>query len=215
MLANHRRGLILAAVLLASSALLAALLAIPTTRAWIQVSDDYATWWAGAVRNQPATELAEVLSVIGSAWVTWPLRAVVAVVLAATGRLLQLAAFALAVVTSELLIGFAKNLYGRARPLDSLVETTGYSFPSGHAIAGAVTAVGLVIVLLPAGRSRLRWEVWAVVFTVVMALSRVYLQAHWLSDTVAGALLGAGIAIGWPAVLMALAEYRSRVKDVP
>jgi undecaprenyl-diphosphatase len=37
-----------------------------------------------------------------------------------------------------------------------------------------------------------------------MAPSRVYLQAHWLSDTVAGALLGAGLALGWPALLSTL-----------
>jgi membrane-associated phospholipid phosphatase len=82
--------------------------------------------------------------------------------------------------------------------------TSAASFPSGHAIAGAVTAVGLVLVLAPPGPARWRWEVRAVVFAAVMALSRVYLRAHWLSDTVAGALIGAGLALGWPAVLMAL-----------
>ena len=41
-----------------------------------------------------------------------------------------------------------------------------------------------------------------------MALSRVYLRAHWLSDTVAGALLGAGLALGWPALLMAIRHRR-------
>ena len=29
-----------------------------------------------------------------------------------------------------------------------------------------------------------------------MALSRVYLRAHWLSDVAAGVLLGAGVALG-------------------
>jgi undecaprenyl-diphosphatase len=48
----------------------------------------------------------------------------------------------------------------------------------------------------------------AVVLTAVMALSRVYLRAHWLSDTVAGALVGAGLALGWPALLILLRDRR-------
>ena len=89
-----------------------------------------------------------------------------------------------------------------------LIETSGAAFPSGHAIATAVTAVGLVLVLAHPGPSRWKWEVRAVEFTAVMALSRVYLRAHWLSDTVAGVLLGAGLALGWPALLMALRARR-------
>jgi membrane-associated phospholipid phosphatase len=50
------------------------------------------------------------------------------------------------------------------------------------------------------------------VFATVMALSRVYLRAHWLADTVAGALVGAGLALGWPALLTAL---RGRPEPLP
>jgi undecaprenyl-diphosphatase len=78
-----------------------------------------------------------------------------------------------------------------------------------------VTAVGLVLVLAPPGRARWRWEVNAVVFTSVMALSRVYLRAHWLSDTVAGALLGAGVALGWPALLLAIRQRQQRLSPAP
>ena len=41
-----------------------------------------------------------------------------------------------------------------------------------------------------------------------MALSRTYLGAHWLSDVVAGGLLGAGVAIFWPAMLVDLRVRR-------
>jgi membrane-associated phospholipid phosphatase len=119
-------------------------------------------------------------------------------------------AFVLAVLTSEALIGTSKDLFDRARPLGSVVGTSGASFPSGHAIAAAVTAVGLVIALLPAGPSRWRWEWRAALYASLMALSRTYLGAHWLSDVVAGALLGSGIAIGWPAVLVLARDRRAR-----
>jgi undecaprenyl-diphosphatase len=65
-----------------------------------------------------------------------------------------------------------------------------------------------VLVLAAPGPSRWRWEVRAVAFAAVMALSRVYLRAHWLSDTVAGGLLGAALALGFPALLLALRGSR-------
>jgi undecaprenyl-diphosphatase len=160
----------------------------------------------------PLVWAGEGLSVIGSAWVNWPLRVAALGALAWRRRWLQAAAFALAVATSEVLIGGLKALYARPRPLGSLVETTGYSFPSGHAVAGAVTAVGLVVVLLPPGRARGTWELRAAAFATVMSLSRAYLGAHWLSDVVAGGLLGTCLAIGWPAVLQ---EARARLRGRP
>ncbi len=135
------------------------LLALPATRGWVQSVDDVAYRLAAAVRNRPTTLVAEAFSLVGSVWVNWPLRVAVALFLLVRRRFRALAAFALAALTSEVLIGGLKNLYDRDRPAGSMIETSGYSFPSGHAIAGAVTAVGIVVVLLPPGRSRLRWEV--------------------------------------------------------
>jgi undecaprenyl-diphosphatase len=174
----------------------------------VQAVDDAVWDVAGDVRNDPTTAVAVALSWLGSGAVNWPLRVAAMALLAWRRHWLRLAAFALAVVSSELLIGPVKAAYDRGRPPGSLIETSAAAFPSGHAVAGAVTAVGLVLVLARPGPSRWRWEVRAVVFAGLMALSRVYLRAHWLSDTVTGALLGAGLALGWPALLMAL---RSRI----
>ena len=92
-----------------------------------------------------------------------------------------------------------------------LVAVSGASFPSGHAVAAAVTAVGLVIVLLPPGHTRWVWERRAALYASLMALSRTYLDAHWLSDVVAGALLGSGIALLCPALLVDLrVRYQAR-----
>jgi undecaprenyl-diphosphatase len=209
MLVDARRGLWVSALLLVGAALVGLLVALPATAPWVQAVDDAVWRWAGDVQNEPATVVAVAFSWLGSVWVNWPLRALAMVLLAWRRHWSRLLAFALSVVTSEAAIGPGKAAFDRARPPGSLIETSAASFPSGHAIAGAVTAVGLVLVLAPPGPARWRWEVRAVVFATVMALSRVYLRAHWLSDTVAGALLGAGLALGWPAVVTALRDRRA------
>jgi undecaprenyl-diphosphatase len=58
-----------------------------------------------------------------------------------------------------------------------------------------VTVVAAVIALVPPGRARVAWGTAAAVFSVLMALSRAYLGAHWLSDALAGVLLGASCAL--------------------
>jgi undecaprenyl-diphosphatase len=210
MLVDSRRGLLVSGCLLAGAAAVTVLYLLPATRPAVQGVDDAVWRFAGAIRNEPATAVAIVLSWLGSTLVNWPLRVAALLLLAWRRHWLRLAAFGLAVVTSEVLIGTLKAAIHRPRPPDSLIATTAAAFPSGHAIASAVTAVGLVLVLAPPGRRRWRWEVNAVIFTSVMALSRVYLRAHWLSDTVAGALLGAGLALGWPALLMAVRSRQLR-----
>jgi len=204
MLVDSRRALRISGGLLAGAAGVGLLVLLPATSGAVQSVDDAVWRFAGAVENRPATAVAVVLSWLGSGWVNWPLRILALGLLAWRTHWLRFAAFALAVVTSELFIGPVKAAVDRPRPPGSLIATSGASFPSGHAVAAAVTAVGLVLVLAEAGSTRWRWEVRAVVFASVMALSRVYLQAHWLSDTVAGALLGAGLALGWPALLSTL-----------
>ena len=52
-----------------------------------------------------------------------------------------------------------------------------------------------MLVLLPEGSTRRKWEAAAIAVTFFMSLSRTYLNAHWFSDVLAGSLLGAGIAI--------------------
>ena len=146
-------------------------------------------------REPPLTVIAEVLNVLGLVYVTLPVRIALAGFLALRRRWWHLAAFAAAIVLSEVLIGSLKGIYDRTRPPGSLVATTNASFPSGHAIAASVTVVAAVIALVPPGRRRTLWGAAAVAFSIVMGLSRAYLAAHWLSDATAGILLGTSCAL--------------------
>ncbi len=210
MLADPRRALVVAAALLAGAAVLFALVWSTATRGVLQWGDDRFLDLVKSVRSEPLVAVAKGMAVVGGAWCTWVVRVAVLAILARRRHWLHLAAFSLAIVTSELLIGPPKALFDRPRPTGSLIETSGAAFPSGHAVAAGVTAVGVVIAVMRPGPARWAWERRAALYASLMALSRTYLGAHWLSDVVAGALLGSGIAIGWPALLV---SWRARVRS--
>lgn len=195
MLTNHRRALLYAGGLLGVTVLLFVLVWFDATRPAVQAVDDVVYRGAEDIRNGPLTLVARVLNVLGGGWVLIPLRIVVAVFLAVRRRWRALATWLLIWLVAEVALVVFKAWYARPRPPGRLVDTTGFSFPSGHAVATAATAIALVLVLLPAGRHRRKWEVYAILFSFAMAMSRVYLNAHWFSDVVAGTLLGAGIAL--------------------
>ena len=146
-------------------------------------------------RSALVAAVAKVFNWLGLVYVTLPVRIGIAGFLALRRRWWHLAAFVAAIVLSEVLIGTLKGIYDRARPPGSLVVTSGSSFPSGHSIAATVTVVAAVIALVPPGRARVAWGAAAAAFSVLMALSRAYLGAHWLSDALAGVLLGASCAL--------------------
>lgn len=99
-------------------------------------------------------------------------------------------AFILGSAVSSGMVQLLKAVFGRHRPLEILLSLESPSFPSGHT-ANAATIVVLLALLL-----RRRWiAVAGVGYVVLMALSRTYLGAHWVTDTVGGILVGAAMAV--------------------
>jgi len=194
-LAAPGRDVAVTAAVLALTAAVFALAADHGVLARVQRVDDAWLRLMVSGRSAPVTAIAKFFNLLGLVYVTLPVRIAIAGWLALRRRWWHLAAFAAAVVLSEILIGTLKGAYDRARPPGSLVATSGASFPSGHSIAASVTVVAAVIALVPPGRARVAWGAAAAVFSVLMALSRAYLGAHWLSDAAAGVLLGTSCAL--------------------
>ena len=83
-----------------------------------------------------------------------------------------------------------KLVVARERPGPRLVAVDSGSYPSGHVSATAAAMVTTAVVL-----GKLWMWISGTILTVAMMYSRMYLAAHWFSDTLAGALLGAGLTL--------------------
>lgn len=210
LVSNRRLDLATAGALLLATVASFVLVGFGTTRLWIQAIDDWFLPEIVARRADNLTDVARLFNVLGMVAVMLPVRLVVAGYLAWRRRWWHLAAFVGAVLGSEALIGPLKLLFDRPRPplALALVGTSGASFPSGHAVAASVTVVAVVLALFPTGRHRWAWGVAAASFSVVMAVSRAYLAAHWLSDAAAGAFLGTAVALSSAVIVQWIRDRR-------
>lgn len=168
---------------------------VPALRDLFQSADEWI--WETAIRLewQPAVLVADALSLIGSGWVMVPFEIVVAVVLLTRRRWHALVFWVVSIGATNTIVWVSKAMYGRLRPPDSLVETIGASFPSGHSATAAVVAIGLVLLFAAIANDRKHWFYIAASWATLMAASRVYLRAHWLTDVVAGVTLAAAVSL--------------------
>jgi undecaprenyl-diphosphatase len=145
-------------------------------------------------RSHPALRVSmEVVTFLGSsAWL-------VAVVTVSTIVLIVRRAVATAVGlvlctgVGAALTTALKLIVDRPRPPFALVQATGLSFPSGHAMNSSIVYGAIVLLLGATVRPRRATEAQrvATVMIALIACSRLALGVHYLSDVVGGITLGA------------------------
>lgn len=101
---------------------------------------------------------------------------------------------AYALLTSFIANSLLKNVVRRERPFNSderiqnLRDESGYSFPSGHSMISAALYPYAAIQVNSPRRKTL--AISAVILSVLVALARMYVGAHYLTDVLCGLLLG-------------------------
>lgn len=125
-------------------------------------------------------------------------------------RKLGILLIAAELITSLMLEGLIKIAVGRVRPykfinLESFVDLpTGYSFPSGHSMSSFVAATMFYIYNKKIGKVMY-------VVAAFFAFTRIYLFAHFLTDVVAGAVLGIGASI---IIFLVITEAWTKIFDL-
>ena len=112
---------------------------------------------------------------------------------------------AAATLSGSLLERFLKLAFERARPaiVPHFVEIHSLSFPSGHATNSAIVFLTLGALLARAQterRTRIYVVAAAMILTVLIGCSRVYVGVHWPTDVVAGWAIGGSWALLWWAI---------------
>lgn len=184
-------------VLLSLATLIATVgvMVLPATRTAIDGLDE--DWWAFTVDAETwlLVSLAEFLAFVGGAWVTAPLRVGFALWFGWARRWAHLATWLGTVLAAEVGTRTLKQAVDRERPELALEATSTASFPSGHTSATVSLIVALLLLFAGLNRKRRRWAAAGVAAIVLMAMSRTYLRVHWLSDVVAGTVLGITAAL--------------------
>ena len=155
----------------------------------------------------------ELFTDLGSFWGLLAVCAVASLLLARRRAWTDITVLLASLVGAALLNPLVKHAVARPRPLShdpSLVFTT-YSFPSGHTMGTTAVYTALAIIVARRTRHGPFAIAGAAAMIVLIAASRVYLGAHFLSDIVGGVLLG----LAWVLVVVLALTIRERRRIGP
>ena len=160
------------------------------------------TWWADVVsieRGSAMFAVAVFLAQVGDGIGAAACVAILGALCFALRRPRDAGAIFTAAILGVLGSEAIKALTLRTRPTGQLFESFGASYPSGHSMGAAAIAVSIILVAIGSERIDAGLRNWiigaAALWVIAMVWSRTALHVHWLTDTLAGALLGAATAI--------------------
>jgi hypothetical protein len=210
---NARWGWPVALEILALAACLAAFGALTAA----VTHDDFVTEWDRDLNERLGDSHSrgfELVTHLGSFWGLVAVCVVATVLLARRRAWTDITLLVASLAGAALLDLLAKQAIARPRPLfhDPTIVLTTYSFPSGHTTGTTAVYTALAFILarrLPRPYAALA-VAGAALMIALIAASRVYLGAHYVSDVVGGVLLG----LAWVLVVVLALSVRERRRAV-
>ncbi|GHA67023.1 phosphatase PAP2 family protein [Pontibacter akesuensis] len=181
---------------------------------WVVVVDEQFTSFLYNMRQEWLSKLLYAVTTLGDQIAVFIIGGVVSAVLLARKKWVALFAFWLPLAGTGLSVRYGKTFISRERPADvAYYAVEHFSFPSGHSTT-AIVLFGMIAFLL----YRHFHKPWlrklsvalAVILTLLVCFSRIYLGVHYLSDVLAGLLLGGAWLLVGISVMEVLLYRRRR-----
>lgn len=146
------------------------------------------------IHNNILDKIMITLTNLGDAGIIWIIIAIILLFIKKTRKcgILMLISMILGLIIGN---GILKNLIQRQRPcwIDTNIlllipNPTDFSFPSGHTLASFEASIMILL------HSK-KWGIPAIILSILIAFSRMYLFVHFPTDILGGAILGTTISI--------------------
>jgi membrane protein DedA with SNARE-associated domain len=163
------------------------------------------------LRSGAFTSISKAVTWLGSGGLVLALAALCAALLAWRRRWTEFWVLVAGMAITQIGIDVLKASVDRPRPPQPLVDSSGSSFPSGHAAHSVFylwLAATIVLRLRPGMARGAAVVTTGFVLTALIGLSRVYLDVHYLSDVSAGWALGAAAFSFSAAVGLVVSQVR-------
>jgi undecaprenyl-diphosphatase len=162
------------------------------------------------------TDFTKVFTFLGSGVFTWSLAVVCTALLAARRRWAEVGVLLAGMALTQIGIVEIKAAVDRPRPEAALAGYSGSSFPSGHAAHSVLyvwLAVTIVLRLRPGMARGAALVTTGIALTILVGLSRVYLNVHYFSDVSGGWALGAACFSFCAAVALVITSVRQNPRQ--
>lgn len=155
--------------------------------------DSWALNFVQSLQADFPTKIFKIITAFGEWWVILIVTAIVSGFLIIVRKNFHTFILWLIVLGTTADTFILKKLIQRSRPFDIIINENSFSFPSAHS-ALAIALYGFVVyLLLRKAKSRAAKIIiisMGVIFIALIGFSRLYLDAHYLSDVLGGYILG-------------------------
>lgn len=157
----------------------------------VQLLDDFVyNYFNDNVMNDRMTALMKYITLFGSAYVLIP---ILLVIFFGLKKKIYSLYLSIDLLWAFLLNALMKLFFIRPRPVSTLLDIGGFSFPSAHAMCSVAFYGFLFIIICQNFKSYFFKGTMFLLFLILVTgvcVSRIYLQVHYFSDVVFGVVFG-------------------------